>query len=87
MKFRGFSLFIIKRTLWILLKNNPLLQLGELVTIMKQLGISINRMWISRQLKKWCWTFKKPNYKQIWKYTNKNINYYLRYMVWIANKP
>jgi len=81
------KLELVELILWTLIQINPLLTLKEILKTLKLGGISTNRTWLIRKFSSWCWSFKKPNYKQINKYTSTNIEYYGRFIVWISDIP
>jgi len=52
----------------------------NLVNKVYHFGWTINRMYVSRLFKKWRWSYKTPERKQILKYTKENISYYGTYI-------
>ena len=70
-----------------MIQINPLLSIKEILKILEICGISTNQTWLCNKFSSWCWSFKKPSFKQINKYNPKNIDYYGRYMAWISKLP
>ena len=80
------KLELVELILWTLIQINSLLTLKKILKTLKLGGISTNKTWLIRKFSSW-WSFKKPNYKQINKYTSTNIEYYGRFIVWISDIP
>lgn len=49
--------------------------------------IHVSLMFISRLVKRWGFSFKKPSVININKFTSKNIEYYSAYITWVQTKP
>jgi len=47
----------------------------------------VNREYVRRIFKSWRWSFKKPQFIQLQKYTAHNILYYGDFITWIYDKP
>ena len=77
----------VQNLLWQIVQCNPLFRLNEILQTLEFCGIETNKTWLSRQFKAWHWTFKKPSYKQKFKYTKDNILHYTRYMHWASGIP
>src|SRR5690349_20134467 len=56
-------------------------------TICRAASFNVSMMWISRTFKAWRWSFKKPDYKQLQKYSWKNIEYYGIYLAAVQEIP
>ena len=50
-------------------------------------NFKVSLMFVSRIFKKWRWSFKKPSYEQLNKYTQENILYYATYQHCIKEIP
>jgi len=70
----------LKLLLWSQCKLNPLSTIPNLVNIASKCGFKISKMYVSRLFKSWRWSFKKPERKQILKYTKANLLYYGSYI-------
>jgi len=83
-KFSSFLVDLIKSYLWILCKENPTQKLRSYVMKLAQIGIKCSIEYVRQIFKSWGWSWKKPSYKQIQKYTQKNLARYQAYTQWIA---
>lgn len=71
--------------LWWQCQRKPTTKLKEYCRKVQQfLNLKVSVTTIRRIFRSWRWTFKKPDYKQIQKYSNENISYYFR--SWWFNK-
>ena len=50
-------------------------------------GYNVNLMFISRAFKKWRWSFKRPSFEQLHKYTRDNVLYYAVYQQQVKAIP
>jgi len=80
----GVELFIHAH-MWLLCKCRPFLRLAEYVEEFRRLGISVTKKYISRIFKSWRWSMKTASYKQINKYTWKNICLYGCFLYWVQS--
>ena len=55
--------------------------------LLSRIGIAPSRMWLSRMLKRWRWSFKNINHKHVRKFMQHNILYYGQYLVNIRTIP
>jgi len=53
--------------------------------VLSQHGLYCSRTRISGIFKKWGWSFRKPDHKQLNKYSAKNIQYYYRFVTALQN--
>ncbi len=86
-KFSEEQLEEIKVVLWELCKANPTIHIQEYQKeIGRKLDIAISATSIRRIFKKWRWSWKNVEYKQINKYTHENIINYGNYLLWLNSQ-
>jgi len=78
---------LVCKILWTSAKLYPLSRIWEYRTFIKVNGFKVSASWISRQFTKWRWSFQKPDVKQIYKYTPRNLNHYFDYIIWQSKIP
>ena len=78
----------LEMLVWSNISENPFLGLKELQQkIHNAKGITVSKTWLRKLLKKWKWSMKKPEWKQIQKYSEENITYYIQFVKWIQSLP
>jgi transposase len=78
----------LEAIVWTLISENPFLGLKDLQKkIFTLRGQRVSKAWLSKLFKRWKWSLKKPDWKQIQKYTPENIDYYLNFVLWIQTLP
>jgi len=60
---------------------------GSHGTKLSENGINVNRMFISRILRSWRWSWKIPVRFHLYKYTKDNIDRYMHWVHWIQDIP
>jgi transposase len=79
---------MIELFVWGKLKADPTLRVYDYVTALAvEAGVTVNRWWIDRLFARWGFTWKKPMYKQLLKYTAANIIHTVHYVVSIRDVP
>jgi transposase len=79
---------ILNDTIIRIIKTNPdSIDLRKLSTKLKENGINVNRMYISRILRSWRWSWKIPVRFHLYKYTKDNIDRYMHWVHWIQDIP
>ena len=74
---------IIHRLLFTWAKEDPLQKIIEYVEKLEVAGFSCSREFVRQVFVSWRWSWKRPSYKQIEKYTSRNIIYYIQFLSWI----
>jgi len=77
----------INNILWNLCQRKPTARLGEYHRELSEHNFEVSLMFISRVFKQWQWSFKKPSFEQLNKYTQENILYYATYQHCIKEIP
>jgi len=67
-----------------LIEKNVIISLDYIKN--KILKICLNKWWISVLLKSWGLTFKKPEVRNINKFSSENIHYWMFFTTWVLNK-
>jgi hypothetical protein len=70
--------------LWVFCNENPTYKLGDYRFKLLELGYDCNRDYIRAIFKEWKWSWKRPSFKQLQKYTPENMGKYAAYVAWIA---
>ena len=86
-KFNIVDTIVIRLLLWFFVEEDPTFTLQEYTEHLSILGFNVSRNYVRRIFKSWRWSWKVPQYKQIAKYTNSNIDYYGNYLSWIHLQP
>ncbi|KAM9980148.1 hypothetical protein ACTFIZ_006396 [Dictyostelium cf. discoideum] len=73
----------IEDLLFEIIIDDPILRVGEIKQKLKNHNVHLSNTSIKRIFKKWKWSFKKPDMKQINKYTQANIDYYKFFLEFI----
>jgi hypothetical protein len=74
----------IRAYLWVLCKEDPTRHLNDYVHELAEIGFSVSTEFVRQIFIGWKWSFKKPSYKQMLKYTKDNMKRYKDYIEWIA---
>jgi transposase len=73
--------------LWRNVKRNPLQTIEQHRRFLARIGFTVGREFIRRTFLRWKWSWKKPQKKQVQKYTPVNIEKYTRFVVGIRDLP
>jgi transposase len=78
----------LEMSVWMSISENPFLGLKDLQRkVLDSTQISVSKTWLRKLFKKWRWSLKKPDWKQLQKYSQENVAYYLQFVKWIQNLP
>jgi hypothetical protein len=84
-KFSALEMHEVSTVVWNTINSQNQVTLQEIVSAVKNNGFRVTRMWVSRLLKKWRWSFKIPAVTQREKYTLSNLEYYVDFCSWLSN--
>lgn len=89
-KWHGEDLHHLRQALWTILQLNPLAGISDFQNALAEEfdyppELIPSSGWLSEEFKRWGWSFTKPDYRQIHKYTKENIQYYCTYLYNIQN--
>jgi hypothetical protein len=83
-KFAAIDILRMKALLWISVKQNPTQKLADYVKELSKQGFNVSREFVRRIFVSWRWSWKKPSFKQLAKYSRKNVEYYHSFLSWIV---
>eukprot|EP01133_Synstelium_polycarpum_P020269 gene20269-24310_t len=66
-----------------LVSDEPLSSIPDIRLELSRLGLDFSRDYVTKIFQKWRWSWKKPNIKQVLKYTEDNLRYYGLFVNWI----
>lgn len=69
--------------LWTYATSNPTEHLEYFVNVLKEHHFDCSKEVVRNIFKRWRWSWKRPQYFQINKYSKKNMEYYGDFMEWI----
>lgn len=84
-KFTLFEHQKIRALLWLLVKNNPTQKIAEYVQEIRMRGYDCKREFIRCIFRSWKWSWKRPSFQQLNKYTNSNLARWRAYADWVAS--
>ena len=74
--------------LWDVNKTNPTSHIQSICQELHEYtGLNVSATYVKNVFKKWRWSWKKPQFKQINKYSIKNISYYADFLSWLYSVP
>jgi hypothetical protein len=76
----------IKTILWLEVRIDPTQSISSYVRGLHRRGFLCSREYVRRIFHQWRWSFKKPTYRQLQKYTVRNQEYYFGFLIWLASK-
>jgi len=76
----------IESILWIACKQDPTQHLIDYVIRVEEYGYQCSKEYIRKIFKAWRWSFKKPCYKQLAKYSDQNVKNYFSFLIWLKDK-
>lgn len=87
-KFDAIQERIIRVIIWAVAKSNPTTTVNEYIKVVRErTNLSISASYVKRIFYSWKWSWKKPERRQIQKYTVGNILYYAHFVSWITGLP
>jgi hypothetical protein len=69
-----------------MVKDKPTQHIGDYVQELQQNGYDCHREFVRMIFKSWRWSWKRPSYKQLQKYTTRNLQLYDAYEAWIKQQ-
>lgn len=72
--------------LWIHAKEDPTKKLRDYQNSLEVYGYFVSKEFIRKIFVEWKWSWRVPSYKQIQKYTEKNLKRYSDYITWISSR-
>jgi hypothetical protein len=84
-KFSTLKMHEVSTVVWNTINSQNQVTLQEIVSVVRNNGFGVTRMWVSRLLKKWRWSFKIPAVTQREKYALSNLEYYVDFCSWLSN--
>jgi len=76
----------IRSIIWLLCNIDPTQKIQNYVTKLQELGYDCGREFVRKIFCEWKWSWKKPEYIQLQKYTEENVKRYKDYAEWIVNQ-
>lgn len=73
----------IELALWENVQTNPIQNIRDLVKDLRSYGCNFSARYVKCIFKRWKWSWKKPQFKQLNKYSIKNIEYYGSFVFWL----
>lgn len=76
----------IRALLWLAVNEDPTRKLNEFVRELHEAGYNCSRETVRCIFHEWRWSWKRPSFKQLNKYTEANIERYQNYIDWILEQ-
>ena len=83
-KFLELDQLKIRYILWLSVLCDPTQHISDYLIILKNQGIECSSWVVRKVFQEWRWSWKKPCYKQLNKFTSSNIEYYRTFQLWIS---
>lgn len=78
----------IELVLFQAVQKNPITSIPELLELIRnETSLNPSNIYIRRIFSQWRWTWKKPESRNINKYTPENMTYYGEFLLWIRHIP
>ena len=83
-KFTSLEKVKIKTIIWLLVKYDSTQKLSTYKNVLFLFGYECSKEYVRKIFKAWRWSWKRPLYHQIQKYSIKNLDYYGNFLTWIS---